>query len=295
MEQPSKEFDVLDFAVLMVGRAKFLVGGALLGGALALGGAALLPVQYTSQAIVHLPRSLYLTEGLLMGSIRAVAQSPAEAAKIMVSPAVIDPVIQQLDLGGKGPTDQLRKQLVGSMKVDAGPNFVSLTVTAGSPRLAQSQAEAVVDAWLATTQPSKQERAELEQLSVQTQASLAVVNRLVARLADKQPSDTRQSELQQESGASLAIALAMQAHLQRQTATISSIMRGLGRESVTQAPTLSSLTKSAPRGLIGLLGALLGGGFAFLWVVLMDAWKRSSQSPTFSERLRRFRSGNDRN
>lgn len=306
MEQPSKELDVLDLAVLMVSRVKFLVGMALLGGALAVGLSALFPKNYASQAIVHLPRPLYLTEGLFMGSIRMVVQSPTEAAKIMVSPSVLDHAIRQLNLDDSESIDQLRKQLTDNIKLDIGPEYpltvtgrspsylLSLTVTGRSPRQAQAHAEAILDAWLATTQPSQQEKAELEGLSAQAQVSLEVVNRLVARLADEQSSGTQQSESQQESGASLAMALAMQSHLQRQTAAISSVMRGLTRDVVKQAPTLPSAPQSAPRGLIGLLGVLLGGGLALLWVVLSDAWKRSSQSPTFSERLIRLRSGDDR-
>ncbi len=295
MEQPSKELDVLDLAVLVVSRVKFLVGGALLGGALAVGWHALLPKDYASQAIVHLPRPLYLTEGLIMGSVRMIVQSPTEAAKIMVSPAVIDPVIHQLNLDDTDSIDHLRKRLADNIKLEVGPEYLlSLTVTASSPRQAQAQAETILDAWLATTQPSIQERAELEGLSAQAQVSLDVANRLVARLVYEQSSGTRQSESQQKSGATLAMALAMQSHLQRQTAAISSVMRGLTRDVVKQAPTLPSAPQSAPRGLIGLLGVLLGGGLALLWVVLSDAWKRSLQSPTFSERLIRLRSGDDR-
>lgn len=295
MEQPSKELDLLDLAVLMVSRVKFLVGGALLGGALALGWSALNPKDYASQAIVQLPRPLYLTEGLVMGSIRMIVQSPTEAAKIMVSPVVIDPVIHQFNLDDTESIDQLRKRLAANIKLDVGPEYLlSLTVTASSPRQAQAQAEAILDAWLATTQPSKQERAELEGLSAQAQVSLEVVNRLVTRLVDEQSSGTRQSGSQQEKGAGLVMALAMQSHLQRQTAAISSVMRGLTRDVVKQAPTLPSAPQSAPRGLIGLLGGLLGGGLALLWVVLTDAWKQAPQSPSFSERLLRFRSGDGR-
>lgn len=72
-------------------------------------------------------------------------------------------------------------------------------------------------------------------------------------------------------------------------------MRGLTRDVLKQAPTLPSIPEDAPAGLLGFLGALLGGGFALLWIVLMDAWRRSSENPAFAERLSRLRSAGRRN
>lgn len=280
MEQQSKDLDLLDLAVLVVQRARFLVGLALVGGALALGGAVLLPRVYVSQAIVQLPRG-----GVTFGATSAGFPTSTEGAKIMLSPLVLDAVIMKNDLGKHGGGDSARKQLIARMKVTAGVDqLLSFSVTGSSPQQAQALANDILDAWLVAGQPSQREIAELKGLYLQTQASLAVANRLVERLVAEQLAHS--GKTREQEGMSLAMALDTQAHLQRQAAAIAGAMRGLTRDVVKLAPTLPSDPEGTSLGLPGLLGALLGGGLALLWIVLKDAWGRPSEVPTFAERLR---------
>lgn len=292
MEQQSKDLDMLDLAVLVVERAKLLCGATLLGAALAVGGGMLLPREYVSEAVISLPTPF---SGGDM-PIPVSHLNPAEAAKIMLSPLVLDVVILKDGLEAKSPIENARKQLMATLKVtSAQDQLLFLKVTEDSPEKARKRANAVLDAWFVAVQPSEQQKKDLENYYEQTNASLAVANRLVERLVVEQLAHSRKVGEQDRGGMSLAMALETQSLLRRQVSFLSSVMRGLTRDVVKQEPTLPSTPEAAAIGLLGLLGALLGGGLALLWVVLIDAWRRSSENPAFAERLSRLRSAGRRN
>ncbi len=296
MEQQSRDLDLLDLAVLLVRHANLLIGAMVLGAILAVGWTHLLPPKYVSHAMVHLPRPHYLMDGLVMGGARVSVQTPPEAAKVMKSPIVLDPVIVKLNLNDSVSTEIARQRLATAISISVGPEYVLfLEVAGGSPRQAQERAEAILDAWLTTMQPSPREQAELEGLLAQAQASLLVVNDVIKHLTAESKARLQRGDAQGGSESNLALAIAMQPYLQRQVDTISGMLGGLARDAVKQKPTLPSGSKDVRWGLFGLLGAALGGGLALLWVVLIDAWRRSSENPVFAERLKRLRSAGKRN
>lgn len=290
MKQQSRDLEFLDLAVLVAGRLRILVGTSIIGAMLAVGVAVSLPKYYASEAVVLLPR-INPVVGVSAGLLVESSQSTADAVKIMLSPVVLDEVILKTDPDQKLPVAQARKRLLANVQVRPSlDQLVVLKVTAPSPQLAKAQADALLDAWLATAGPSQKQREYFEELRAQTQASLGVVNHLVDRLIAEQPSHARNEGRHVDGGSSLAMALDTQAQLQRQAFVLSGAMTGLTRDVVKQAPTLPSDPENTSLGLFGVLGALLGGGLALLWVVLMDAWRRSSVASAFSERLKLLRS-----
>lgn len=296
MEQQSRDLDLLDLVILLVQRAKLLAVAMVLGAILAVLWSYLLPRDYVSYAMVHLPRPHYLMDGLVMGAARISVQTPSEAAKVIKSPIVLDPVILKLNLDDSVSTEIARQRLTNAISIAVGPEYVLfLEVAGGSPRQAQERAEAILDAWLLTMRPSPREQAELEGLLAQAQASLAVVNDVIKHLTAEPKVRLPRGDAQAGSESSLALAVAMQPYLQRQVDTISGMLGGFARDAVKQKPTLPSEPKDVRMGLSGLLGAILGGGLTLLWVVLVDAWRRSLQDPAIVERLKRLRSAGKRN
>lgn len=296
MEQQNRDLDLLDLAVLLVRHAKLLVGAMVLGAILAVGWTYLLPRDYVSHAMVHLPRPHYLMDGLVMGAPRVSVQTPPEAAKVIKSPIVLDPVILKLNLNKSVSTEIARQRLAKAISISVGPEYVLfLEVAGGSPREAQERADAILDAWLSTMRPSPQEQAGLEGLLAQAQASLVVVNDVIKHLTAVPKARLQRGDAQGGVESNLALAIAMQPYLQRQVDTISGMLGGLARDAVKQKPTLPSEPEDVRWGLFGLFGAVLGGGLALLWVVLMDAWRRSLKDPAILERLQRLHSAGKRN
>jgi hypothetical protein len=70
---------------------------------------------------------------------------------------------------------------------------------------------------------------------------------------------------------------------------IPKLLRGLSRDVVKQAPTLSAEAIAPRKGLIAMLAASGGGFVLMVWVVLRQAWKTAAQDPRQAQKQARLR------
>ncbi|NMM11420.1 MAG: hypothetical protein HHJ16_14250 [Polaromonas sp.] len=110
-----KEVSLLDLLVVVAENLKLLILGPVLVGLLAIGYA--LPQSLTSQAILALP-----------------APIAPQAAAMMVSPLVLDPVIQMQNLSKGQSIQGARAELASQIKAAVGKDgLLRLDVTADTP------------------------------------------------------------------------------------------------------------------------------------------------------------------
>ena len=95
---------------------------------------------------------------------------------MLVSPIVLDPVIESLKLS-KGQSTQLaRVGVANQIKATVGRDGVlRLDVTANTALEAQVLANAVIDSWLKSTIPGEQDRVDIEQRLTYAMATLAAL------------------------------------------------------------------------------------------------------------------------
>ena len=268
------EVSLLDLLVVAAENLKLLVFGPVLIGLLALASTYALPQRFVSQSILALPAS---------------PQTPSQAIAVMVSPLVLDPVIESLKLAKGRALQVSRGALVKQISAIAGKDgLVRLDVTANTPAAAQTIANAVIDSWLVTTVPPARERVDLEARLAYAKVALSSVRGLLERLMSESVSNLNRSLTRGESGISIVAAGELQSRYFSEVLTTTRTLQGLSRDVIVQPPTLptESATKS---GLVAFLAAL-GGGFALLlWVFVREAWRRAAQDSQSAEKQSRLR------
>lgn len=125
MEVVEREVSLLDLLAVVAENLKLLILGTVVVGLLALGIGYALPQSFTSRAILAWPTS-----------------TPTQAAAIIVSPLVLNPVIESLNLSGGRPIQVARTELAKQIKAAAGKDgLLRLDVTANTPLEAQALAK----------------------------------------------------------------------------------------------------------------------------------------------------------
>lgn len=139
----------------------------------------MLPQSFTSQAILSLATPT-----------AAVITQTAQAAALMVSPVVLDSVIELLKLYTGQPLQFARAALAGQIKTASGKDgLLRLEVTAHKPSNARGIANTVIGSWLKSSVPGEQVRAELERRLGFANDSLKSVNDLLGRLTAQRATD----------------------------------------------------------------------------------------------------------
>lgn len=274
MDTEESEISLLDLLVVVAENLKLLVLGPVVVGFLALGLAYVMPKSYTSQAILALPST----------------STPAQTAAMMGSPMVLDPVIESLGLSEGRPIEQARAKLSGQIKASFGKdNLLRLEVTAPSPEGAQKIANAVIDAWLATTKPRQEDKLELTRKLKLNQDALEVVSQLIKRLAG----ETTKLILP---GVKFELATPTVQLLQLRNsyvdaiATIETQLRGQTRDVVALPPALPTEPVASRKSRIAILAALAAGFALMLWVFIRQSWRNAAQDPQASKKQARLRS-----
>jgi hypothetical protein len=271
-ELQEEEISLLDLLIIAAGEIKLLILGPLAIGLLALGVGYNSPQSFTSQAILAMP-------------------TPAQAATMLVSPIVLDPVIESLKLS-KGQSTQLaRVGVANQIKATVGKDgLLRLDVTANTALEAQVLANAVIDSWLKSTIPGEQDRVDLEQRLTYAKAGMALLPRLQARLNAEGPSGSGKTFTSGDAAAGLVIVADLQARYLGEVLSIQRALLGLSRDVVKQSPTLPTEPISAKKGLRAIM-ATLGSGFVLLlWVFMRSAWINAAQDPAVAEKQARLRS-----
>ncbi|MEO7160902.1 MAG: Wzz/FepE/Etk N-terminal domain-containing protein, partial [Polaromonas sp.] len=225
------EFGFLDLLVTLAENLKLLIIGSLLVGLCALGISFVLPPTYQSVAVL---------------------QAEQATASLMVTAAVLDPVVASLGLAKDDTLDEARTKLREQIKTAVGRNDKLLTLTV-SDRAAQ-QAQAIANAVLRQTyqesRPKGSARKRLEVQLVEAQARLnnaqdASVG-LLKRLEANGSGATGGAELAR----GYAELLTATGAAQGQISALETQLEGLSEAMLIQSPTLPLKASQPKKGLI---------------------------------------------
>lgn len=279
----SSDSGLLDWLVTIAENLKLLVLGPLAAGLIALGIGFALPQSYTSESIVALPSAS-------ADGIQAVTTTTTlQAAAMMTSPLVLDPVIEALGLRGEKTVQQSRKQLVTQIKATVGKDgLLRLEATANSPAGAQNIANAVIDSWLMTTVPSDVERADLEKRLESSKASLMAVEQLLKSLTTDGSANLLQPLKRGEAGTSIVAISELQSKFLNEVLRIPHMIKGLPRSVVKQLPTLPTETVSPRKGAIAMLSTLGVGAILMFWIFARQWWRKLSFDRETAEKQARL-------
>ena len=281
MNAEESEVSVLDLLLVVAENLKLLIFGPILVGLLALAGAYLVPQSYTSQAILALPTAT--------ATATATAAATQAAAAMMVSPLVLDSIIESLNLSEGRSMQVARVGLANQIKAAVGKDgLLRLDVTAHSPAQAQTIANAVIDTWLKSTVPGEQARADLAKRLSYAQTSLDTVPRLISRLDAGGAANLNKPLTRGEAGTSFVGLGELQSRYLGDVLSIPRELQGLSHDVVKQPPTLPTEPVSPKKGLIAALAAIASGFVLLLWVFLRQAWRRATQDARMAEKCRRL-------
>ena len=275
MESRANQASLLDLLLVLAENAKLLLLGPLLAGLLALGVSFTLPQQFVSEAILAVP---------------ATPRPPAQAASLMRSSLVLDPVVAAFDLAKSRPVNQARQALADTVKSSVGKDgLLRLEVTGPSPAQAQAIANSVIDAWLKTTKPAEQDRKDMETRLAYAKASLGDTSALLMRLSKESASYLAQPLSRGEAGTTLASVGELQTRYLNEVLSVTRALQGLSRDVVVQSPTLPTEHVSPKKSLITMLVALAAGFALLLGVFVRLTWRKLTSQPEAAPTLGKLR------
>jgi methionine-rich copper-binding protein CopC len=261
---------VLDLLLVLAENIKLLVVGPLAMGVIALLAGFALPQSFTSQAIL--------------------ATAPAQAASMMTSPLVLDPVIKTLNFAEGISIEAARAKLTGQIKAVMGKDaLLRLDVTAKTPAEAQKNANLIIDAYLKSTAPGELDRADLEKRLVYAKSSLASVRKLIERITSDGPGLLNKPITLAEAGTSVVALGELQSRYLGEVLSIPRALQGLSRDVVIQPPTLPTEAVAPKKSLIAILAAMASGFVVLMWVFVRKAWANAQQNPLAVKKQARLR------
>ena len=270
---------MLDLLAVVAENLKLLVFGPLLAGLVAFGVTFLMPQTYTSEAILALP-------AVAASTLATPTATPAaQAAAMMVSPLVLDPVVQALSLSGGQSIQSARKKLQNQIKASVGKDgLLRLEASAETPPQAQALANAILDVWLKSTVPGPDDRAELETRLARAKFSLENVDRMLKRLTSEGVSDLNKPLTRGEAGASIVAVSELETRYLNEVLSLPRLLKGYSRDVVKQAPTLPTEAAANKKVLVSALAVLLSGVFLLIWVVLRNSRRVATLDPATAVR-----------
>ncbi|NMM20407.1 MAG: hypothetical protein HHJ15_10725 [Rhodoferax sp.] len=287
MDIEENEVSLLDLLLVVAENLKLLILGPIVVGLLALAIGYTLPQSFTSQAILALPMPLL---GSASTPTSIPTPTPAQASAMMVSPLVLDPVIQSLSLSAGLTIERARAKLANQIKATVGKDgLLRVDVTANTPLEAQKIANVVIDTWLKSTVPGEKDRADLEVRLIQAKVSLESVRRLLERLTGEDSAVLNKPLTLGGANTSIVAVGELQARYQADVLSIPRTLQGLARDVVMQPPTLPTEPVAPKKSLIAILAAL-GSGFALLlWVFMRQVWRAAALDPQAAEKQAKLR------
>lgn len=268
------DISLLDLLIVVAENLKLLILGPVVVGLLALGVGYALPQSFTSQAILALPTP---------------TPTPTQAAAMMVSAVVLDPVIVSLNLFKGRTVTVARTELASQVKATVDKaDLLRLDVTANTPIEAQKIASAIIDSWIKSTEPRGQTRMDLETRLAYVKASLDSVQNLAYRLNTPGGKNLSKSTTQIEIGASIIAARGLEDRYFAEILDIQRLLLGVAPEVVRQQPTLPTEPVAPKKSRAAVLAALGSGFFFLLWVFVRQAWKNTGQDSQIAEKQARL-------
>ena len=272
---------LLDLVLVLAENIKLLVFGPLAIGVIALLAGFALPQSFTSQAILFSPPSQ---------AFPALASPLSQAASMMTSPLVLDPVIHSLSGAGGISIENARAKLASQIKVAFGKDtLLRLDVTAGQPEEAQKIANLIIDAYLKSTAPGELDRADLEKKLVYAKRSLDAISKSLERITANGISILNKPITLGAAGTSVIALGELQARYLGEVLSIPRAIQGLSRDVVIQLPTLPTEAVAPKKGLIAILSVLVSGFSLLIWIFVRKAWVNTQNDPVVAVKQARVR------
>ena len=209
---------------------------------------------------------------------------------MMVSPIVLDRVVESMKLSKGQPIQVSSKTLANVIKATVGKDgLLRLDVSAPSAIQAQSIANAVIDCWLISTVPSEDDRADLEKQLSYAKLAFDSTTRFVEHFTPKDSASLNNPRLLDQGSPATIMAVELQARYLSEVLSTSRSLKGLSRDIVTQPPTLPTEHVSPKEGLFATLSALAAGFALLLWVFMRQAWRNAVLDPQVAPKLARLR------
>jgi len=257
------ERSVLDRLIFIAENFKILIVGPVLVGVVVWAMSFALPRSYTSQAILHFEMPAHMQQA----QAQVQAQAQAQAQAVMMSPLVLDQIIESRQLfsneglRGEAARIKLRRQI----KVMGGKDgLLRLEVVATSPTAAQALANDVIETWVKTTVPRERERADL-----QMQLSYAKGALEATRRWQDQALGTRGDKAQALYAAQMApVVEELRSRYIKEVIQISNVLQGFPDDGILMRPTLPIQPVPVERELFALLAAIITGVLSLLWVLV---------------------------
>ena len=264
------EVGLLDVLVTLAENVKLLVIGSLLVGVCALGVSFMLPQTFQSVAVLQ-------------------AEQPT--ASLMVTAAVLDPVIVSLGLAKDETVEDARIKLREQIKTAVGRNdkLLTLTVSARTAQQSQAIATAVLQQTFLESRPKGTIRTRLE-----TQLTEAK-----SRLDNAQDASKGVLKRLESSGAGVnggvelargyAELLNAAGAAQNQISALEAQLEGFSGAQLVQAPTLPQKAGQPKKGAIAI-GATLAAGLALLlFIFTRQVLRNTTVNETSAAKLLRIR------
>lgn len=268
---PAKEeVGLLDLLVTLAENVKLLIIGSLLVGLCALGISFMLPQTYQSVAVL---------------------QAEQATASLMVTAAVLDPVIGTLGLAKDDTVEDARRKLEAQIKTAIGRNdkLLTLTVTDRTAQQAQAIANDVLQQTYQQSRPKGTARARLETQLAEAQARFKNAQDASAGLLKRLELNSTGASSSAEVARGYAELLSATGAAQNQISALEAQLEGLSQAMLIQSPTLPLKAISPKKGLIAIGATLAAGLVLLLFVFVRQAQRNSAANPGVAVKWARIR------
>ena len=282
--EPMMKSKMLDNLLLIAENLKLLIFVPLAVALLAWIICWIVPQSYISQAILAVP-----VQPPPSANQVTQAQSPTQAAAMLTSPLVLDPVIQKLKLFEGLQIDRARKKMTERIRATVSKdNLLRLEVTGTSPEQARDVANALIDQWLKTTVPGEREKSDLQKRLQVAQNSLENINDLLKKLTQDGAAGLARPATRGETGSGLIAVGELQARYLAEAVLYPRLLEGMTHDVVAQVPTLP-IDASAPRKELIASGAFAASMLLTLFLLFArHAWRMAANDPLVAQQQRQL-------
>lgn len=266
----TEDFGLLDLLVTLAENIKLLIIGPLVIGLCALGISFLVPPTYQSVAVLQ-------------------AEQPT--ASLMLTAAVLDPVIETLGLAKDETIEAVRIKLRERIKTAVGRNDKLLTLTVSAPTAQQAQeiAAALIGQTYQQSRPKTTARTRLEVQLTEAQARLKNAQEASSALLKRLEANASVAGAGAELARGYAELLGATGAAQNQISTLETQLEGLSDAQLVQSPTLPQKPSQPKKGLIAVGATLAAGLVLLLFVFVRQALKNTMLNTAMSVKMARIR------
>ena len=251
-----EEISLLDLLVTLVENLKLLIIGPLLVGLCALGVTFVMPQTYQSVAVLHAEQA---------------------TASLMVTAAVLDPVIAAFGLANDDTVEVARRKLGERIKTTVGRHdeLLTLTVSGRTAQQAQALANAVLQQTYQASRPKGTVRARLEAQLAESQVRFKNAQDASVALLKRMDSNGAGPTSSAEMSRGYAELLNVIGVSKIQVSSLEIQLESMSEAQVIQPPTLPIKANGPKKGLL-VIGATLTAALMLLLFVFLRQAQRSA-------------------